>query len=75
MSHSMQSKIPQTGKLQVQIFLSGSSPDIVTQLHAFGFESSNRNSAVRVLMGSLPAEELSVIVKIAGVQFVAPIKI
>ena len=65
----------QNGKLQIQIFLSASSPEVITQLKALGFESSTKNFSAKTLVGNLPIEKLSAIVKIVGVQFVSPVKI
>ena len=62
------------GKLQLQIFLFAPSADVVSQLKALGFEGTTKNSSVKVLVGNLPVEKLSALVKIAGVQFVTPVK-
>jgi Ca-activated chloride channel homolog len=64
----------QNGRLHLQIFLAAPSADVVSQLKALGFEGATKHSSVKVLVGSLPVEKLSAIVKIAGVQFVAPAK-
>jgi hypothetical protein len=65
----------QNGRLQIQIFLAAPSADVLAQLKVLGFEGTTKNSSVKVLVGNLPVEKLSAIVKIAGVQFVAPAKI
>ena len=65
----------QNGRLQIQIFLAAPSVDVLAQLKALGFEGTTKNSSVKVLVGSMPVEKLSAIVKIAGVQFVALAKI
>ena len=62
------------GKLHVQIFLSGATEGVIAQLKALGFESASKNLSTKMLMGNLPVDKLPAIVKIAGVQFVAPLK-
>jgi len=70
-----QCQMLQDGKLHVQIFLTGATEDVMAQLKVLGFESVNKNSSIKMLVGNLPVEKLPAIVKIAGVQFVAPLKI
>jgi hypothetical protein len=62
------------GKLNVQIFLAGTSADTIAQLRAMGFESTTKNSFAKVLVGNLPAEKLPALVRMAAVQFVSPVK-
>jgi len=69
-----QCKMAQNGRLQIQIFLAGSSADIVSQLKALGFESKTKNSSAKVLVGSLPVEKLPAVVRMVAVQFVSPVK-
>lgn len=69
-----QCQMLQDGKLHVQIFLTGATEDVIAQLKVLGFESVNKNSSIKMLVGNLPVEKLPAIVKIAGVQFVAPVK-
>jgi len=69
-----QCQMLQDGKLHVQIFLTGATEDAIAQLKALGFESANKNSSTKMLVGNLPVEKLPAIVKIVGVQFVAPVK-
>jgi len=69
-----QCKMLQNGKLQAQIFLATPSIEPETQLKVLGFESQPKNSSRKILVGSLPIEKLSAIVKIAAVQFVSPFK-
>jgi len=47
-------------------------PDSVA---ALGFENATKNSSNKALIGSLPVEKLSALVKITAVQFVSPVKI
>jgi hypothetical protein len=62
------------GKVQIQIFLSGSSSDVIAQLKALGFESTSKTLSAKILVGSLPVEKLPAVIKVAAVQFVSPIK-
>jgi Ca-activated chloride channel family protein len=64
----------QEGRVQIQIFLAGSSPDVIAQLKALGFESTSKTASAKILVGSLPVEKLPAIVKMAAVQFVSPFK-
>ena len=70
-----QCKMLQNGRLQVQIFLAGSSADVVAQLKALGFEGTTKNSSAKILVGSLPAEKLPAVVRVMAVQFVSPVKV
>jgi hypothetical protein len=59
--------------LYIQIFLAGDLPQAVAQLEALGFESATKSSSARILVGRLPVEKLPAVIRMAAVQFVAPV--
>jgi Ca-activated chloride channel family protein len=66
-------KMVHDGKIEIQIFLTGTQPEISDQLKALGFEAK-ANSARKVLAGTLPIEKLQALIQITAVRFVSPLR-
>jgi Ca-activated chloride channel family protein len=66
-----QCKTVQDGKVQIQIFFTGSSTDITNELRALGFVTGSKGPSGKVLAGSLPIGKLPAMARLAAVNFVS----
>jgi hypothetical protein len=67
-------KLVHDGKVEVQLWLTNSSPEILEKLRAAGFESAADHPAGTTLPGKLNVEKLQALAQIAEVKFVSPIR-
>jgi hypothetical protein len=62
------------GKVEVEVFLTQESQNVLDQLRKLGFEPTEGHTEKRVLKGRLPVEKLQSLAQIAEVKFVSPIR-
>ena len=61
------------GKAEIQIWLADKSPEVLAQLKEMGFEVVLDPKASKAIIGRLPIENLSRLVELKSVRYVAPI--
>jgi Ca-activated chloride channel homolog len=64
-------KLVDAGKVEVQLFLTQKSANVVDQLSKLGFGAAEGHSAAKMLRGCLPVEKLQALAQIAEVRFVS----
>lgn len=67
-----EAKLLRNGKVEVQIFLTDTSPATLKQLRALGFEVVLQPATARLVIGRLPVEKLAALAELKVVRFVAP---
>jgi Ca-activated chloride channel family protein len=67
-------KLVDAGKIEVQVFLTQNSANVVDQLRKLGFEPAEGHGEGKILKGRLPVEKLQAFAQIAEVRFVSPIR-
>ncbi len=67
-------KLVDAGNVEVEIWLKVSSPTILAQLKALGFDANQGGSRKDVLSGHLPVAKLLELAKLDAVRFVAPVR-
>ena len=57
------------GKLKIQVWLTGDTPDVLAQLKALGFELVDHGKAEKSVVGKLPVSQLQALSRLAEVKF------
>lgn len=67
-----EAKLLRHGKVEVQVFLTDTSPATLKQLQALGFEVVLQPTTAKLVIGRLPVEKLIALAELKVVRYVAP---
>ncbi len=65
-------KFVRNGKVEVQVFLTDTSPETLKQLQDLGFEVVLQPTTAKLVIGRLPIEKLAALAELKTVRYVAP---
>jgi Ca-activated chloride channel family protein len=67
-----ESKFVRDGKVEVQIWLTEKSPEVLAQLKQLGFELLLDPQSAKLVIGRLPVEKLAALAELKAVRYVSP---
>jgi Ca-activated chloride channel family protein len=68
-----EAKFVRNGKAEIQIWLTGKSPEILAQLKQLGFEVVLDPKTAKIIIGRLPIEKLAALAELKSVRYIAPL--
>jgi Ca-activated chloride channel family protein len=69
-----ESSLIRDGRVEVQVWLTVKSDDVLAQLKELGFEVVSDTKSSKVIIGTLPVEKLEALAKLKAVKYIAPRK-